>query len=146
MISVRLDIKIRNFINLRIRRISRLHRLDIHSDTRAYPPLSNHLLSPVLPTPLTVTSLGPHPSGSASDVRRMSALRVTCGSQPLITLDSIAQSMHSQAQHCTVHAQSMCSHAKSVHSQCTAKHSHWTQCLGGTKEYLLFSVAVWKVS
>ena len=44
-----------------------------------------HLLSPVLPTPLTGTSLGPHSSGSASDVCRMSALRVTCGSEPLVT-------------------------------------------------------------
>ena len=47
---------------------------------------------------------------------------------------SIAQSVRSP---CTV-MQSPC--------QCTAKHSHWTQCLGGTKEYLLSSVTVWKVS
>ena len=44
-----------------------------------------HLLSPILPTPLTVTSLGPHPSGSALDVRCMSALRVMRGSEPLVT-------------------------------------------------------------
>ena len=60
-------------------------RLDIHSDTRAYPPLSNHLLSPILPTPLTATPLSPHPSDSASDVCRMSVLQVPCRSELLIT-------------------------------------------------------------
>ena len=60
-------------------------RLDIHSDTRAYPPLSNHLLSPILPTPLTATSLGPHPSDSTSDICHMSVLRVPRGSELLVT-------------------------------------------------------------
>ena len=45
-----------------------------------------HLLSPILPTPLTVTSLSSHPSGSTSDIRRMSVLRVMHRSEPFVTL------------------------------------------------------------
>ena len=44
-----------------------------------------HLLSPVLPTPLAATPLSPHPSDSASDVRRMSTLWVPCRSELLVT-------------------------------------------------------------
>ena len=52
-----------------------------------------HLLSPVLPTLLTATSLGPHPSDSALDIHHMSALQVLRRSKLLVTSTKINHNM-----------------------------------------------------